>query len=127
MDSRPPDGLPVYHLIYSSSAVVRLTQRELLELLTISRQKNEARELTGMLLYRDGVYLQYLEGPANEVIKLLTRLRQDDRHTSIRILRQGVLPRTPLSGLVDGLQKLVGFASGGRSRLLGTSPEQLFS
>jgi Sensors of blue-light using FAD len=83
----------VYHLIYTSSAAVRLSQHELLELLRVSRQKNEARGLTGMLLYRDGLYLQFLEGPRTEVEGLLKRLRRDSRHESVSILREGTLPQ----------------------------------
>lgn len=45
-----------------------------------------------MLLYRNGVFLQFLEGDCGEVMKLLRRLREDSRHTAIRILREGVLP-----------------------------------
>jgi hypothetical protein len=82
----------LYHLIYRSSAVERLPQSEMIELLKISRRKNEARELTGMLLYRDGTYLQFLEGKRRDIGELLDRLRKDPRHNAIRIIREGTLP-----------------------------------
>jgi hypothetical protein len=83
----------LYHLIYSSAAARRLSQRELLELLQDARARNEARGLTGMLLYRDGIYLQFLEGRRPDIDELLGRLRKDPRHGDIRILQEG-----PLSG-----------------------------
>lgn len=79
-------------MIYVSSATVRLSQAELLALLTLSRANNQARGLTGMLLYRDGMYLQYLEGRREAVGALLARIKKDRRHKGIRILREGNLP-----------------------------------
>ena len=61
-------------LIYSSFATVRLSQRDLLELLRNARTKNEEHGLTGMLLYRDGIYLQFLEGRHCDIDELLSRI-----------------------------------------------------
>ncbi len=80
-------------MIYASSATIRLSQRDLLALLKLSRAKNEACGLTGMLLYRDGTYLQFLEGQRSDVDRLFTRLQVDRRHSDVRLLREGVLPK----------------------------------
>jgi hypothetical protein len=82
----------LFFVIYSSTATTRLSQRDLLALLNQARINNEAHQLTGMLLYRDGTYLQYLEGSSHDIYELVTRLHGDPRHTDIRILRQGSLP-----------------------------------
>lgn len=86
------ENLGFHHTIYVSSATERLSQNELLALLKVARQKNAERGLTGMLLYRDGTYMQFLEGPRSEIDSLLARLREDPRHYGIRILREGILP-----------------------------------
>ena len=83
----------LHFLVYVSSAVRRLSQAQLLDLLKLSRTNNEARGLTGMLLYRDGLYLQMMEGSRHEITRLLIKLRHDTRHTDIRILKQGVLEK----------------------------------
>jgi hypothetical protein len=83
----------IYHIVYASSAVNRLSQSELVELLGISRRKNEACGVTGMLLYRDGTYLQLVEGERADVDGLLETLRKDPRHRSIQVLREGYLPQ----------------------------------
>jgi hypothetical protein len=80
------------YLIYVSSATIRLSQDGLLELLKHARVKNEARGLTGMLLYRDGTYMQFLEGQRADIDELLNRLRGDPRHKAIRTLREGTVP-----------------------------------
>jgi hypothetical protein len=83
---------PVYHIIYASRANFRLSQRDLLELLKVCRGNNEVFGLTGMLLYRDGTYMQFLEGRSGDIDALLSRLRKDNRHRDIRTLREGTLP-----------------------------------
>src|SRR5450432_2126179 len=80
------------YTIYCSSATIRLPQHDLLELLKKARLKNQAHGLTGMLLYRDGTYLQYLEGQRADIGILLQRLGEDPRHKAIRVLREGTIP-----------------------------------
>jgi hypothetical protein len=79
------------YVIYASSAVIRLSQNDLLGLLKDVRRRNEACGLTGMLLYRDGTYLQYLEGQRRDIDKLMNRLRKDPRHKDLRIIREGII------------------------------------
>jgi hypothetical protein len=91
MAALPEETTGLCYLIYASSATIRLSQDDLLELLKGVRPKNEARGLTGMLLYRNGTYLQFLEGRRIDIDKLLDRLRLDRRHKDIRILREGAI------------------------------------
>jgi hypothetical protein len=87
----PEAATGLRYLIYASSAVIRLSQNDLLDFLKDVRRRNEARGLTGMLLYRDGTYLQYLEGQRSDIDKLMNRLREDPRHKGLRIIREGTI------------------------------------
>ena len=49
-------------LVYVSAATVPFTDAALAQLLNISRKNNVAAGITGMLVYRDGDFLQILEG-----------------------------------------------------------------
>ena len=111
MNEQPEATTGLYHMIYRSSAVERLPQRQLIELLRLSRIKNEARGLTGMLLYRDGTYLQFLEGQRRDIGELLDRLRRDPRHRDIRILRQGTLPERLFPDWSMAFKNLAGLRS----------------
>ncbi len=101
----------LYHLIYASSATQRLSQNKLLELLKNARRNNETNGLTGMLLYRDGLYLQFLEGQHDDIDQLLKRLRDDPRHHSIRTLREGVLPERLFPEWSMAYKNLIGLRS----------------
>src|SRR5574343_1452728 len=67
-------------LVYVSSATSLFSKAELLELLTQSRIKNSALGITGMLLYKDGNFMQMLEGEDKAVRQLFETIRNDPRH-----------------------------------------------
>lgn len=70
-------------LVYSSAASVPFSEMDLALLLATSRMNNESRGLTGQLLYRDGQFMQALEGPARAVRTVFTTIAADPRHTSV--------------------------------------------
>lgn len=79
---------------YLSQATRPLDDNELIKLLETSRAKNFRRGVGGLLLYREGSFLQILEGRAVEVESLLQTIQRDTRHTDVRIiLRQDVSER----------------------------------
>jgi hypothetical protein len=109
--AQPRNGEPLFHLIYSSQATMRLSQPGLLDLLKHARLRNETRGLTGMLLYRNGMYLQFLEGKPEEVTGLLDRLRGDGRHKNIAMLREGNLRGRLFPDWSMGYKNLAGLRS----------------
>jgi hypothetical protein len=78
----------VYSLVYISSAVELFTKEELEALLEKSRRNNHAAGITGMLLYKDGNFMQFLEGPREPVIALSERIQADPRHHGMMVLLQ---------------------------------------
>jgi hypothetical protein len=87
--SAPVDQL--VSLVYVSSAVQKMQDDEILEILRLSRQKNERQEVTGMLLYRDGNFMQLLEGPAGAVDALIATIKRDPRHHGLILMsRQAI-------------------------------------
>lgn len=71
------------YLLYSSTAVRKMESEDLTNLLEISRANNKRRGITGMLLYKDGCFMQMLEGDQDEVRNLFETIRQDSRHESV--------------------------------------------
>jgi hypothetical protein len=55
----------------------------LFKLLQQSREKNKILEITGILLYFDGNFMQLLEGTKRDVKSLYNDIRSDDRHKNI--------------------------------------------
>jgi hypothetical protein len=82
-----------HHLTYVSSAVSLFSTDELAALLNTSRRNNERAGITGMLLYKDGNFMQTIEGPEAAVSQLKARLGNDPRHHDIMVLLTGTRER----------------------------------
>ena len=59
----------------------------LLELLQKARARNERCQITGMLLYKDGHFMQVLEGEEANVLTVFADIQNDNRHKSVDTLR----------------------------------------
>ena len=77
----------LFHLIYVSTAISPRTLEDHARLLSKSRARNKKLGLTGMLLYRDGYFMQVLEGEENDVMAVFADIKKDIRHHSIDVLR----------------------------------------
>jgi hypothetical protein len=75
-------------IVYASTATVPFTEIDLALLLAISRTNNEPHGLTGLLLHRDGQFMQALEGPEPAVRRTLARIAADPRHTGVWTLAE---------------------------------------
>jgi hypothetical protein len=73
-------------LIYSSVATDSFDDADLAALLAQSRTANERNDVTGMLLFRNGYFLQLLEGPDAAVRAKMATIRTDPRHTKVTML-----------------------------------------
>ena len=78
----------MFRLIYVSSAINHFSKDELVALLRKARDNNSQLAITGILLYKDGDFLQVLEGEETAVRKLLEEITQDKRHNSTIVLSE---------------------------------------
>jgi hypothetical protein len=78
-----------YQILYASRAAKPMTVDDLEAILAHARRRNEAREVTGVLLYVDGVFFQIVEGDRDVLRGLIAALAGDPRHDSVKVLYQG--------------------------------------
>jgi len=50
-----------------------------------ARRANMRDSITGALICRADIYLQWLEGPEDQVRKALARIERDDRHLEVQV------------------------------------------
>ena len=62
---------------------------EIKALLKVCAENNSELDLTGILLHKDGNFLQVLEGPEDNVKKVLEKIYRDPRHRGIIKLLDG--------------------------------------
>ena len=68
------------HLIYISVATKTMSEDDLISLLKQSRERNERQDVTGMLLFKDGSFLQVLEGTEKDVDQIYRSICLDKRN-----------------------------------------------
>lgn len=83
------------HIIYASDAQTGLSRPDLDSILSVARQNNERLDVTGMLLYSLGSFLQVLEGDGDVLDHLVASISADPRHNRITlIIREAVKERS---------------------------------
>ncbi len=81
-------------LIYLSSSEHLLMDDELHHLLKLAREKNVQHQITGLLLYNEGNFIQVIEGEREEVTQLYRNICGDPMHKGlIKLIEQDIEQR----------------------------------
>lgn len=83
----------LHQIIWISEAAKDYTNAELLALLAHSRANNVAQGVTGLLLYHQGSFMQFMEGET-EVVNAIyeKRILKSKRHQHVTLLLQRDIP-----------------------------------
>jgi hypothetical protein len=76
----------VLSIVYTSTASESFNEAHLVDVLIRSRRNNKRLALSGMLLYRDGMFLQVIEGPDDALRDRMAIIASDPRHSTVRVL-----------------------------------------
>ncbi len=71
------------HFVYCSRAADGLDEAEVERIVQSAKRQNAARGITGVLVFGSGVFFQWIEGPADQIQKLIASLYGDPRHYDI--------------------------------------------
>lgn len=94
------------HLIYVSNSPAPLDAAELDRILESAVRHNTPQQVTGMLLYVNGSFMQVLEGEEAAVKETYGRIAKDPRHTNIFILEQGPIAARSFDRWSMGFRRL---------------------
>ena len=83
----------VFRLVYVSNATSPLKLEELKEIEKVAIRNNGELQITGLLTYCDGKFMQFLEGEQADVDEVFEKIVGDGRHHSIDVIRQGNIPK----------------------------------
>jgi hypothetical protein len=93
-------------VLYNSYAVMAFSEADLAELLTLCRENNTLMGITGLLLFKDGKFLQVLEGEERAVQELLSKIERDPRHSQMVESRWETLKERSFSDWSMGFRNL---------------------
>ena len=74
-------------IIYISSAVKKMNDDDLIDILKTSRENNKKNDISGMLLYDNGSFIQVLEGTDSLVDNTFINIQNDERHNNILVMQ----------------------------------------
>ncbi len=81
----------IHYLIYVSSAVKPMSEQEIQDILVPARIKNARLQITGLLVYRSGNFIQYIEGSQESIQSLYQSLCKDIRHRDMTVLDENTV------------------------------------
>ena len=79
-------------ITYRSRAVQAFSEDELHSLLKSSQEKNRKNGLTGLLIYDEGKFFQWIEGHPDSLAKTWDDIQRDPRHTDIQLMGNQSVP-----------------------------------
>ena len=82
----------IKNLIYVSNPV-GFNKKNIKNILETSNINNKKNKVTGCLIYRQDLYLQFLEGPQKELEFTYNKILSDKRHTDIHKLSENSTKR----------------------------------
>ena len=73
-------------LVYTSYTPQPLTEEQLEHILQSSRKNNRDAGITGILLYKQSLFLQVLEGDEASVLETYNTICEDSRHQDVELV-----------------------------------------
>jgi len=77
---------PIRQLVYVSNAKFGFEERDMKSILVASRRNNPALDVSGLLVYADGVFIQVLEGAEKTIEQLYEKIAEDVRHDNVAVI-----------------------------------------
>jgi hypothetical protein len=98
--------MAIINLIYVSSSYREIDADELDQILEASNRRNMADQITGMLLYAGGSFMQVLEGEEAVVDATFARIENDPRHFDVFVLERAPIEQRSFDRWSMGFRRL---------------------
>ncbi len=83
--------MKLYEILYVSNLAPATPVTAIADIMTRSRQFNQANDLTGLLVFDGACFAQLLEGAMDKVLDLIETIRADTRHVNMDVLHHAPL------------------------------------
>lgn len=80
-------------LIYVSTRKSNCTEQEIGKILEACKKNNPALNLTGVLLYSNTKFIQYVEGDSKQILALYDKIKLDPRHEKVMMISYGPISK----------------------------------
>lgn len=80
-----------YEMVYVSKCVDGITNDQVIDLILQGRSRNLNLGVTGLLIYSNGRFYQWLEGSKSKVLDVYGSILNDKRHYDVRLVSDNFL------------------------------------
>jgi hypothetical protein len=94
------------HLVYVSVRKRNCTDEEMDKILAACKVNNEPLQVTGVLLYSDSTFIQYVEGKASTLTDLYDKIKKDARHEKPVMISYGPITKRIFPSWQMGSRKM---------------------
>ena len=98
-----------YQLIYASTASPDLTEADVMAIMRKAQQNNKRRGITGLTLYKNGNFMQIIEGEREVVESLYQTISRDPRHMNVMAIMTRSVPEREFGEWTMGIHDLNNF------------------
>lgn len=79
--------MSIHQVFYVSNANEHLTgDQDIQKIVAAAREYNPKNQITGVLMFRGGIFLQLIEGAQDKVEALFKKINEDPRHSNVILL-----------------------------------------
>lgn len=93
-------------LVYVSYERYPMTNDDLVAILSEAKTHNSTENITGMLLYRNGYFIQALEGEDEKVTALYNLIARDERHKNVLLVEKNPITERSFGEWTMGFRNL---------------------
>lgn len=93
-------------IVYTSKASTDVDDAQVVKIHMTALKNNVQRDVTGMLLYTKGTFLQVIEGEASTIDRLLEKIRSDTRHHDVEIVVRNSIKHREFKNWSMGYRRL---------------------
>jgi hypothetical protein len=93
------------NLAYVSTRKPTCTDQEIEKILASCKKNNPPLDITGVLLYSENRFIQYVEGESKELMALYDKVKKDDRHEKVFMISYSPIKEKIFPGWHMGSKK----------------------
>jgi hypothetical protein len=97
---------PIRSIVFFSTAVVPMSEADLAALGRECAEQDSHVGITGMLLHKNGNFLQVIEGAKAVICDMFARISADPRHTNVRTISDRIILHREFAGRAVGFKNL---------------------
>ncbi len=87
----------LFHLVYASRTTEAFLAQDIKQIEFVSQRNNQQLNITGVLVFGNCRFMQFLEGSEINVNRIFSKIKKDSRHHNIDVIRHGIIPRRQFS------------------------------